>query len=108
MSDPLVVFSTCGSDEEARRIARHLVESRLAACVNIVPAVESVYWWQNHVETAGEWLLIIKTCADLFEPLAAELKSVHSYEIPEILALPVLKGLPSYIQWIHDNVSKVN
>lgn len=108
MSDPLVVLTTCGSDEEARRIGRRLVEARLAACVNIVPAVESIYWWQNHVETAGECLLVIKTCASLFEPLAAELESLHSYDVPEILALPVVKGLPSYIQWIQDNVSKVN
>ncbi len=108
MTDPLVVFSTCGSDEEARRIARRLVESRLAACVNIVPSIESIYWWQNRVESVGEYLLVIKTCADLFEPLAAELQAIHSYDVPEILALPVLKGLPSYIQWIQDNVSKVN
>jgi len=88
MSDKIVVLSTCGSAEEAASIARALVERRLAACVNIVPGVRSVYRWKGAVEEAGEWLLIVKSSQALFERLEEELRRMHSYETPEIVALP--------------------
>ncbi len=100
MSDKIVVLSTCGSAEEAASIARALVERRLAACVNIVPGVRSVYRWKGAVEEAGEWLLIVKSSQALFERLEEELRKMHSYETPEIVALPVVAGSASYLEWL--------
>ena len=100
MSDKIVVLSTCGSAEEAASIARALVERRLAACVNIVPGVRSVYRWKGAVEEAGEWLLIVKSSQALFERLEEELRRMHSYETPEIVALPVVAGSASYLEWL--------
>ena len=100
MTDKIVALSTCGSAEEAQRVARGLVESRTAACVNIVPGLRSIYRWKGAVEDAGEWLLIIKTTQARFEAMRAELVRLHSYEVPECVALPVLDGLASYLDWI--------
>ncbi len=100
MSDKIVVLSTCGSAEEAASIARALVERRLAACVNIVPGVRSVYRWKGAVEEAAEWLLVIKSSQALFERLEEELRGMHSYETPEIVALPVAAGSASYLEWL--------
>jgi periplasmic divalent cation tolerance protein len=100
MSDKIVVLSTCGSAEEAASIARALVERRLAACVNIVPGVRSVYRWKGAVEEAEEWLLIVKSSQALFERLEEELRKMHSYETPEIVALPVAAGSASYLEWL--------
>lgn len=100
MTDKIVALSTCGSAEEAQRVARGLVESRTAACVNIVPGVRSIYRWKGVVEDAGEWLLVIKTTQARFEAMRAELVRLHSYEVPECVALPVLDGLASYLDWI--------
>jgi periplasmic divalent cation tolerance protein len=100
MTDKIVVLSTCASPEEAERIARALVGARLAACVNIVPGVRSIYRWKGAVEDAGEWLLLIKTRRDLAGPLGAELARLHSYEVPECIALPVVAGLDAYLGWI--------
>ncbi len=99
-TDKLVVLSTCSSEEEARRIARHLVEARLAACVNIVAGALSVYRWQGAIEEAPEWMLIIKTSAALFERLRAEIQKVHSYQVPEVIALAVVAGSESYLEWL--------
>ncbi len=106
MTDKIVVLSTCGSRDEARRLARRLVEQRVAACVSVAPAVESVYRWQGNVETSEEWLLIIKSTRESWESLVAELRAGHSYEVPEVLALPVLDGFPPYLEWITQQVSK--
>lgn len=100
MTDKIVVLCTCGSAEEGEKIARALVEKRLAACVNIVPEVRSVYRWKGAIEEAGEWLLLIKSNRELFEKLRAELASLHSYEAPEILALPIVDGSESYLNWM--------
>lgn len=100
MTDKLVAFSTCGSGEEAERIARGLVEARAAACVNIVPGVRSIYRWKGVVEDAGEWLLVIKTTQERFERLRSELVRLHSYETPELIALDIRDGLPAYLGWI--------
>ena len=106
MTDKIVVLSTCGSPEEAARLARRLVETRAAACVNILPGVSSVYRWKGAVEEAQELLLVIKTRRPLLERLISELRAVHSYEVPEVVALPVVDGLDSYLAWIDEETSE--
>jgi periplasmic divalent cation tolerance protein len=104
MTDKRLVFSTCGSHEEAHRIARELVNRRLAACVNIAPQIESVYRWQGTVESATEWLLIIKTTADKFHTLQSALQSLHSYELPECIEIAIEDGSSAYLDWIDESV----
>lgn len=100
-----IVLVTCANVREARRIARSVVEKRLAACVNIVPGpVESVYRWKNRVETARERLLIIKTTATRLARLEAEIRRLHSYEVPEFLALNVSAGSRPYLAWVAESV----
>lgn len=100
MTDKIVVFSNCGSAEEAGQVARKLVEARVAACVNIVPGVRSLYHWQGKVEDSSEWMLIIKTRRDLFDKLSSELRKLHSYQVPEIVAMPLVDGSEDYLDWI--------
>jgi len=100
MTEKIVVLSTCGSEEEAARIAKRLVEGHLAACVNLIPRVRSFYRWQGKVEDAAEWLLVIKSSRTRFEALRAVLEAAHSYELPEVLALPVVDGSPNYLAWL--------
>lgn len=104
MSEAVVVFCTCGDESEAQRIARDLVESRLAACVNILPSVQSIYRWQGRVEVAQEVLLFIKTSAGRFPELQQRIIHLHSYETPEIIALPVSAGLDKYLAWIRESL----
>jgi periplasmic divalent cation tolerance protein len=104
MTQARIVLTTAGSQEEARKIARVLVEQRLAACVNTVPQIESVYRWRGKVETAAEWLLIIKTQAGAFESVRAAIKEVHSYEMPECIMLEIGDGDQEYLDWIDANV----
>jgi periplasmic divalent cation tolerance protein len=104
MTDKRVVLTTCGSLEEARHIAQALVERRLAACVNLVPNVESFYRWKGEVESSTEALLIIKTTADAFERLRAALVELHSYEVPECVELTVTDGSAAYLDWIGESV----
>jgi len=100
MTDKIVVLSTCGSAEEAERIARLLTEKRLAACVNILPGIRSIYRWQGSIEDSAEWLLLVKSRRDLFAPLRAAMEKNHSYEVPEIVALAVVDGSPGYLGWL--------
>lgn len=100
MTDEIVVFSTCGSADEAERVARHLLEHRLAACVQISAGVRSFYHWQGKIANDTEFGLTIKSRRDLFDALCAELRKVHSYEVPEILALPVVDGAANYVEWM--------
>jgi periplasmic divalent cation tolerance protein len=104
MSNARILLTTAGSQEEARKLAQALVERRLAACVNIVPRIESVYRWQGKVETAEEWLLIIKTQVEAFERVRDAIKELHSYELPECLMLEVSGGSEGYLKWIAENV----
>jgi len=104
MSNARIVLTTTGSVEEARRIAQALVERRLAACVNIVPQVESIFRWQNKVETASEFLLLIKTEAGVFDDLCDAVKELHSYELPECVMLEIRGGSSEYLAWIEENV----
>jgi periplasmic divalent cation tolerance protein len=105
MTNARIVLTTTGSQEEGRKIAQALVDRRLAACVNIVPQIESVYRWQGKVETAKEWLLLIKTQADLFERVRDAVKELHSYDLPEFVMLEVAAGSQEYLSWIAENVS---
>jgi periplasmic divalent cation tolerance protein len=100
MTDKIVVLSTCDSEEQAALLARHLVEQRLAACVNILPHVRSIYRWNEKVEDSGEWMLVIKSRRDLFVVLRAEIEKMHSYEVPEMIALPVVEGSEAYLGWL--------
>ena len=101
MTDKIVVLATCDSQELARRIARHLVDERLAACVSVTgSAVDSVYRWQDKVEEASEWMLVIKTRRDLFPALRAEIQRLHTYEVPEMIALPIVDGSEAYLAWM--------
>lgn len=104
MTDKLVVLVTCASAREAKKIARSLVEERLAACGNIVETpVRSIYRWKGKVETAREWLLMLKTSRRRFATLQAAVKRLHSYDVPEIIALPIVAGSPEYLKWIGEN-----
>ncbi len=100
MTDKIVALSTCESYEDALRIARALVEKQLVACVNIVPGVTSIYRWKGNVEQAQEWMLVIKTRVDLFENLKEEIKVIHPYETPELIALTIVDGAKDYLDWI--------
>jgi len=105
MTDKIVVLTTCGSAAEARKIACRLVEEKRAACVNILRGpVESVYRWRGKVASAREFLLLIKTKRKMFAGLERAIRQLHSYDVPEILALPVSAGSKSYLQWINDSV----
>ncbi len=100
MTDKIVVFSTCDSAEEAERLARQLVETRLAACVNVIPRIMSYYRWKEQVQTSTEWLLVIKSSRDLFEQVRLRLETSHSYELPEVMALPIVAGSPNFLAWL--------
>lgn len=100
MTDKIVVLSACDSEESAATLAHSLVEQRLAACVNIVPGARSVYRWQGKIEDASEWLLIIKSRRDLFDRLREAIAKTHSYEVPEVIALPVVDGSEAYLAWL--------
>jgi periplasmic divalent cation tolerance protein len=100
MTDKIVVFTTCGSEEEAQKLASTLIEKHLAACVNISAPVRSVYRWKGAIEESQESLLIIKTSRAKFDALRVVLDTAHSYELPEVLALPVVEGSPNYLAWL--------
>lgn len=99
-----VVLTTAGSQEEAQKIAHALVERKLAACVNIVPRIESIYRWQGKVESATEWLLIVKTTAEAFPSVRDAIKELHSYDLPECVVLEIADGSEAYLGWIGENV----
>lgn len=104
MTDKRIVLTTAGTVDEARRIALHLVENRLAACVNVVPQVESIYHWQGKVESATEWLLVIKTTAERFPAVRDALGALHSYDLPECIVLPIEDGSAAYLRWLGESV----
>src|SRR5215831_11814081 len=103
MTDKKLVLSTAGSKDEAHEIARALIERRLAACVNIVPQIDSVYRWEVKVEEAQEWLLLIKTTAEAFERVRDAIKELHSYEVPECISVSIDNGGPGYLKWIGES-----
>jgi len=98
----MVVLVTCGSEEEAAKIANSLVEERLAACVNMISPVRSIYRWEGKIWDEKEWMLIIKTQKRSFEELEKKVKSLHSYSVPEVIALPIVEGSASYLKWLEE------
>ena len=106
MTDKIVVYSTCSGAEEARKLARHLVEQRLAACVNVFPRAESYYRWKGKVQQDKEVLLLIKSSRGLFDRLRAEWERVHSYEIPELIAVPIVDGARNYLNWMEGELAE--
>jgi periplasmic divalent cation tolerance protein len=104
MTDNKLVFTTVGSKEEADKIARTLVEKRLAACVNIVPNIRSIYRWDNKVEESEEFLLIIKTFLTAVDRVCKTIKELHSYELPEVISLPIEGGSLAYLKWIDNSI----
>ena len=104
MTDKKLVLSTCGSIDEARKLARALVEKQLAACVNLVPQIESVYYWKGKVETSTEFLLLIKTTAGAFNELRDVLTEMHSYDVPECIEIAIEDGSAAYLAWIGESV----
>jgi periplasmic divalent cation tolerance protein len=105
MTDKRIVLTTAASEEEASNIARALVDRRLAACVNIVPQIMSIYRWQDNVEEAREWLLLVKTTAAAFDQVRDAIAELHSYEVPECVCLTIEDGSPIYLEWIAESVS---
>ncbi len=103
MSARIVVLSTVERAEDAERIARELVERGLAACVNVVPGLVSIYRWKGELERAEERLLLIKTRAERFEALREALVALHPYDVPEVLALPIAEGHAPYLAWLDEN-----
>jgi periplasmic divalent cation tolerance protein len=104
MSEPLVVLIMAGSQEEADHLAHSLVTEMLAACVNVVPGVTSVYRWEGEVQRDQEWLLIVKTERESLDHLVRRVQALHSYEVPEIIALPLVGGSQAYLRWISQEV----
>ena len=104
MTDKKLVWTTAGSAEEARKIAHALVDAKLAACVNIVPQIQSVYRWKEKVEEAEEWLLLIKTTDEAFGRVRDAIKQIHSYEMPEVIAFEIQEGSPEYLRWIAESI----
>jgi periplasmic divalent cation tolerance protein len=98
--ETLIVITNCPDEETANAIALAVVEEQLAACVNILPRVQSIYRWQGSVESAAEIPLLIKATTRNYPALEARIKSLHPYEVPEIIALPIARGLPAYLNWV--------
>jgi periplasmic divalent cation tolerance protein len=104
MTNKIVVLTTCADENEAEKLARALLDDRLAACVTVIPRMRSFYHWKGAIESADECLLLIKSSRELFEPLSATLRKLHSYEVPELLALPVVDGETNYLNWLESNI----
>jgi periplasmic divalent cation tolerance protein len=105
MRDAVIVLCTCGDFGEAARLARALIEGQLAACVNILPGITSIYRWQGKIEEATEVLLIAKTARERFPSLRDRIVELHSYDTPEIIAVPIAEGSEKYLQWLDDQIS---
>ena len=104
MEDYVVLFITTAADEEAQLISRVLLEQRKAACVSIVPGVSSLFWWQGRIDSAQESLLVVKTRARLVDEIVQLVKEVHSNDVPEIIALPIIAGNQDYLDWLDKEV----
>ena len=105
MTGQILVLSACSSVDEAERIARHLVESRLAACVTFFPQAKSIYRWQGRIEEASEVVLLVKTGRERWEAVRTAIEHAHSYDVPEVLAVPVEAGSAAYLKWLAASVS---
>ncbi|MGA2605499.1 MAG: divalent cation tolerance protein CutA, partial [Verrucomicrobiia bacterium] len=107
MTNGVVGLVTCGSRAEARKVARTILTKRLAACVNVVGGLESQYWWRGKLESARECLLLIKTTRERTRAVAGAVKAAHSYEVPEIIFVPIVSGERRYLKWLRASVSKI-
>ena len=106
MTDWIVVLSTCSSPAEGEKLARLLLDAHLAACVNVVAGVRSYYHWKGDLESSEECLLVIKSARRLMPELTGALEAAHSYQVPEVLALPVIDGAVKYLNWLEKNLRK--
>jgi len=104
----IVVFITAPNKKEARHIAEKLIKNKACACVNIVDKIESLFWWQGKVDHAAEVLLIIKSKKSKLPRIIKLVKSIHSYDLPEIIALPIIDGEKNYLRWIDGSIGKLN
>jgi len=104
MEEYIQVTTTADTKETAEKIATVLVQKRLAACVQIVGPISSVYWWKGKVEKTNEWLCIVKTRKNLYEAVEASIKANHTYEVPEIIAVPIVEGSKGYISWLDEEL----
>ena len=104
MTDYIQVSTTTGDEENAGRIAGEMVNKRLAACVQVIGPITSTYWWKGKIEREKEWLCLMKTRRDLYEPLEKAIKAVHPYEEPEIIAVPIVEGSQGYLDWMDGEV----
>lgn len=105
MTDKVVILVTAANADESRHIATHLVENKLAACVNITQPIESIYRWEGKIAQDQEFQLFIKSTRDLFPRVKEAVTRLHSYQTPEIICLPIIDGSPDYLQWIGDSVN---
>ena len=101
------IVTTTRSKEEAEKIAQEVVEKRVAGCVQVFGPVTSTYWWKEKIEKAEEWICLIKSRIDLYEELESAIRSVHSYEVPEIIVLPIEAGYPSYLKWLDNELKRI-
>jgi periplasmic divalent cation tolerance protein len=108
MTDKVVILVTAASRKECRKIARHLVENKLAACVNITQRIESIYRWEGKIAHDPEYQLFIKSTRELFPEIKAAISELHSYHTPEIICLPIIEGSPNYLQWVSDSVKRAS
>jgi periplasmic divalent cation tolerance protein len=104
-SDPCVVLVTAPDEAVAHKLARHLLERKLAACVNVIPGMVSLFWWQGKIDQQAEVLLVIKTLQEKLNPLIDAVKDEHPYDTPEIIALPLAGGADDYLKWLRDSVA---
>src|SRR3989338_2477032 len=99
-----IVFITAKDNEEAKRIAHGLLKEKLIACANIIPGVQSMFWWEGKIDEAGEALLILKTKRSLIKKVIKTVKVLHSYQVPEVIALPIIEGNKDYLKWVNESV----
>ena len=104
MAEYIQIFTTTESRDDAEMISRNVVEKRLAACAQVLGPITSTYWWKEEIEKTQEWLCIMKSRGDLFNELEEAIKSIHPYEVPEIVAAPIVSGSQSYLEWIDQEV----
>ena len=106
MTEYIQVSTTAEKQEDARRIAREVVEKRLAACAQVTGPISSTYWWNGKIEEAEEWLCVMKSRKDLYEHLEKAIKDIHPYKVPEIVAVPLLAGSRDYLEWLRNEVTR--
>jgi len=106
ISEHISVFVTVPDEETAVKVAKAVLDSKIAACASMIPAVRSLYWWKGEIQDDSELLLVIKTRSDMFDLLSRKIREIHPYEVPEIIAFPIVMGNHDYLAWIDDNVSR--